>query len=79
MFHICHRHHNSKRAPSLLNEGEMLLDLGITTNITTFYVFSQDLRATCSKLFAISEGRADDASPRRLRSAISEHDLLQLS
>ena len=31
-----HRHHNSKRAPSLLSEGEMLLNLGITTNITTF-------------------------------------------
>ena len=60
-----HRHHNSKRAPSLFTEGEMLLNLGTApqTYIDSQH-FSQVRRQTCSRLLRSQKPGADDALPR---------------
>ena len=52
-----HRHHNSKRAPSLFTEGEMLLNLGITTNIYRFTTFWSSQAPNLFQAVAISEAR----------------------
>ena len=52
-----HRHHNSKRAPSLFTEGEMLLNLGITTNIYRFTTFWSSQAPNLLQAVAISEAR----------------------